>query len=133
MSTSEISELDTLSPTLEKILEDAPPRPKKVIVCNSCNHLLADAGDQHQILGSHEHEFMNPYGLLHRFRCFRNALGCAIKGHREFADSWFPGYTWRIATCGQCDTHIGWLFEGSDSFYGLLVQKIVTMDLDENS
>ena len=26
------------------------------------------------------------------------------------ADSWFPGFGWRIASCGCCGSHLGWLF-----------------------
>ena len=25
-------------------------------------------------------------------------------------DSWFPGYGWRIVSCGMCGNHLGWLF-----------------------
>ena len=30
--------------------------------------------------------------------------------HASKEDSWFPGYSWRIASCGECASHLGWLF-----------------------
>lgn len=27
------------------------------------------------------------------------------------ANTWWPGFSWRIATCPRCHTHVGWLFE----------------------
>jgi len=40
------------------------------------------------------------------------------------SDSWFPGYSWSILVCQQCEsaTHIGWKFAGPEGvFYGLIV------------
>ena len=76
--------------------------------------------------------FVNPYGVVHHFRCYGRALGCSTKGNAHHADTWFPGYRWKIATCGNCDDHLGWLFEATDSFYGLLVAKIITQNLNAN-
>ncbi|XP_041974579.1 protein cereblon-like isoform X1 [Aricia agestis] len=53
------------------------------------------------------------------------------------ADSWFPGYTWRICTCPHCGQHLGWTFESttdkSDNsdiehthkFHGLILSNIL--------
>lgn len=123
-------ELETLSINLEEELEWIPPRPESVVICWKCAHVLADAADTHEIHGGVEHEFSNPYGVVHRFRCYRHALGCSTKGSAYHADTWFPGYRWKLATCGNCDDHLGWLFEAGDSFFGLLVSKIVTQRLD---
>ena len=30
--------------------------------------------------------------------------------HASTEDSWFPGYAWRVASCGECASHLGWLF-----------------------
>ena len=43
--------------------------------------------------------------------------------------SWFPGYRWSIASCSECDQHLGWGFhESTDSsathFFGLVVTSL---------
>lgn len=121
-------ELDVVSPDVAKLIESLRDRPQRYVVCKSCNHRLADADQQHTILGGSEHEFVNPHGVVHRFRCYKDAPGCTIVGKRQAADTWFYGYTWRVSNCGQCDTFIGWLFESEDSFFGLLVDKIFRED-----
>lgn len=127
---NQVPDLVAATTRLEELMEWLPPTPESVIVCVRCSHVLADAADTHEILGSVEHEFVNPFGVVHHFRCYGHALGCATKGRAHHADTWFPGYRWKIATCGNCDDHLGWFFEASDSFYGLLTAKIVTQSLD---
>lgn len=51
------------------------------------------------------------------------------------ADSWFPGYTWRICACPHCGQHLGWVFESTEdgniaepqrqSFHGLILSNIL--------
>lgn len=119
------------SSDLEEVVEQATQRPRKLIICLQCRHHLADADDALFVDGQHEYELANPHGIVHKFRCFRDALGCAIEGRPTAADTWFPGYTWRLASCGNCRTHLGWFFEASKSFYGLLVIKTTVSRLDE--
>jgi hypothetical protein len=39
--------------------------------------------------------------------------------------SWFSGYRWRVALCGRCLGHLGWRFEQGDSFYGLILDRLL--------
>ena len=119
------------SPDLAEIVERNPTHSRKLVVCLQCRHHLADAEDALFVEGQHEYELTNPHGIVHKFRCFRDALGCAIEGQPTSADTWFTGHTWRLATCGNCRTHLGWFFEASKSFYGLLVIKTTVARLDE--
>lgn len=128
-----INEVETVSAELEELLEAIPSPPQEVIVCKLCRHRLADADLMHNINGKIEHEFTNPFGIVHRFRSYNDAPGCKIQGSREAADTWFLGYTWRICTCGKCDTFLGWLFEANDSFFGLLISKITQENLRASS
>ena len=129
MPTADV-DTDSLVFNIEEELDWLPNRPESVVVCTRCNHVLADASDVYEILGSSEHEFVNPYGVVHHFRCYKHALGCAAKGSSHHADTWFPGHTWQLATCGNCDDHLGWRFEAGDEFFGLLILKISTQNLN---
>jgi hypothetical protein len=44
-------------------------------------------------------------------------------GQPEPADSWFPGYLWRLCLCAQCNHHLGWSYQPYDQntivFFGL--------------
>lgn len=121
-----VKETETLDPLLKERLKEND-RPKEgYVFCLACSHVLAHANDRLDIDGSHEHSFSNPHGFTHHFGCYQEALGCAIEGPTVAADSWFPGYLWRLAMCAECGQHIGWLFEREDHFYGLLIDKIQT-------
>ncbi len=120
MSTTEVH---TVSPDVADSIENIPKTPKNLLICRACGHPLADADDIYSIGGESEHERVNPYGVTYQFRCFANALGCGIAGLPTAADTWFMGYTWRLAICGNCEIHLGWLFESLDSFYGLLNRR----------
>ncbi|XP_015222680.2 uncharacterized protein [Lepisosteus oculatus] len=83
--------------------------------------------------------FQNPHGSRFRVVTLRRA---AVRRHWP-ADghfSWFPGYSWTVATCPRCHTHLGWGFQPSDwpdrvsdrefedseqTFVGLIVDKLL--------
>ncbi|KPJ13732.1 Protein cereblon [Papilio machaon] len=59
---------------------------------------------------------------------------CQNIGPNQGADSWFPGYTWRICTCPHCGHHLGWTFERNDKdsppddiayFHGIILSNIL--------
>ena len=55
------------------------------------------------------------------------------------ADTWYPGYSWRVCTCPHCGQHLGWMFQPEDEiederlqekpteigFYGLILDKLI--------
>lgn len=100
--------------------------PTHLVICRYCEAVLAYLSDAIEVSGQHEYVKINPFGHQHHFRCFSEALGCSLQGPREYADSWFPGYTWQLAICAACNSHVGWLFEGNNHFYGLINNRVTT-------
>lgn len=96
------------------------------LVCAACEHRITSQDLREERAGSHEHTFVNPGGYVHHIGCFAAASGCVHPGAVETAFSWFPGWSWQIAECGRCRTHLGWLFRcAGEQFHGLLVEKLV--------
>ena len=95
------------------------------LFCTACSHLIGHVVDRIEVNGSFLHTCTNPYGYVHHFGCHSDAHGCAISGGHHAADSWFKGFSWRLANCGNCDTHLGWLFERpGEHFFGLILDRI---------
>jgi hypothetical protein len=93
--------------------------------CIACDHALTSRDLRCEQAGAHEHTFVNPAGFMHHIACFAAAPGCSYLGDPQVAFSWFPGWSWQIATCGRCRAHVGWLFRCSpDQFHGLIVNAI---------
>ncbi len=118
-------QLEGLDPKLRELLEPNQQE-RRFVYCAQCSHVVSSPQERISIAGSHEHRFTNPYGFEFHLGCFRKALGCAISGAATAADTWFPGYLWRFATCEQCGAHLGWYFAhaAGDSFYGLILSRI---------
>jgi len=96
------------------------------LLCAACrSHICSDA-ERIAVAGQHEHEFPNPAGIIYRIGCFSDAAGCTEVGEPTLEWSWFAGFTWRIALCGHCGTHMGWGFGGETTFYGLIVDRLVS-------
>jgi hypothetical protein len=111
-----------LDPKLKEIVDDAE---RNFIYCRECSNVIARSSDRIEVRGGHDHQFTNPYSLKFHIGCFTDALGCAISGERVAADTWFPGFQWRHATCGECHVHLGWYFDRPDKyFYGLILDHI---------
>ena len=96
------------------------------LLCAVCRHRLTRAGFKIEKNGAHTHTFTNPHGLTFNLRCFSQAPGCAALGPAAMEYSWFAGYAWQIAICGNCRVHLGWKYYGAtDTFYGLIREQLV--------
>jgi len=106
----------------EQISED-----DKFIRCAQCLNAIAKPTERIVIGGAHRHTFANPHGILFEIACFSFADGCRYLGPGTDEFTWFKGYDWRIALCGKCLVHLGWQFTsaGKDSFYGLIVDRLI--------
>ena len=98
------------------------------ILCKACFGKVTTKNDQFEKNNQDEHCFFNPHGVAFVISCFHRAH-CIIHGESSYEFTWFKGYAWSLAMCVQCREHLGWFFEGrgGDSFYGLIVDKLVEM------
>jgi len=112
-------------------IETEGPEGKKgnKLKCHVCGSIVTDEQMRIDVLGQTIHCRTNPGGFTYRFRCYMDAPGCSAMGMATTEHSWFMGYTWQIACCGQCGEHLGWLFKGNDRFYGLIEGRVVADDL----
>jgi hypothetical protein len=114
-----------LDPRLKDLLKEDTGDPGNLVYCSACKHPVARKSDVIAVNGAHTHYFTNPYGIRFHVGCYSAALGCDLSGRPTAADTWFPGFKWRLATCAECRGHLGWYFERGDSyFYGLIVDRI---------
>ncbi|WP_319525554.1 cereblon family protein [uncultured Desulfosarcina sp.] len=100
--------------------------PEDAIVCRRCLHEITSPVEIREINGAHTHTFANPEGIIFEIGCYRDARGCGYIGPPSTEFTWFSGYTWRIAVCGNCHSHLGWLFSAPDGrfFHGLITSRI---------
>ncbi|MBI3898079.1 MAG: hypothetical protein HY308_07260 [Gammaproteobacteria bacterium] len=103
------------------------PKREQRLFCARCRHLITHDDHRVAIHSGHTHTCTNPLGITFHIACFRQALGCNVFGIPTAADSWFPGYFWRIAACAKCEAHLGWEFRSmTDEFYGLIVDRLTS-------
>lgn len=103
------------------------------LLCAACRHAVTDPNQRIAVQGAHEHNFTNPHGITFHIGCFRDASGCAAVGDATTDFSWFPGYTWRVALCMNCQAHLGWRFQmNQDYFHGLIVNRLVLENRNDN-
>jgi hypothetical protein len=92
------------------------------IFCRRCGWRITEESNRITVNGLHHHTFFNPAGLLFELGCFRYAPGCLVLGEASSDFSWFAGYLWRVAFCGQCSAHLGWRFENQHAtFFSLII------------
>ncbi|KAJ1263713.1 hypothetical protein BS78_09G207200 [Paspalum vaginatum] len=102
-----------------------------LIKCRSCQSHIAKRSDMVVMstdgpLGA----YVNPHGCVHETITVSNANGLALIGNPSNVHSWFPGYSWTIAECAACESHIGWLFRATKknlrprSFWGIRSSQI---------
>lgn len=96
------------------------------LLCKQCRHRISHASERVRVQGAHRHTFVNPQGFIFEIGCFANAPGCRQVGLATDDFSWFKGRWWKIAVCGNCRIHIGWLYLSTSlpGFYGLILDRI---------
>lgn len=107
--------------------EENEPDIDKYILCRQCRRIITTPTERIEMLGAHQHAFANPHGIVYQIGCFRSATGCGYTGQPTNEFSWFKGFSWRLAVCGSCLFHLGWLFisPGSESFNGLILDHLI--------
>lgn len=103
---------------------------EEVILCRQCDRPITRPAERIEISGSHKHTFANPHGIVFEIGCFRAAFGCGYSGPTTNEFTWFKGYNWKVAVCGSCAAHLGWLFlsSGSAAFHGLILNRLKSSD-----
>lgn len=95
------------------------------VVCAACEHRITSRDYRIEMLGAHEHTFVNPGGIVHHLGCYALAPGVVESGAPEQAFSWFPGWSWQIVSCGRCRSHLGWIYRcAADAFHGLITAAL---------
>jgi ATP-dependent protease La (LON) substrate-binding domain/Yippee zinc-binding/DNA-binding /Mis18, centromere assembly len=87
--------------------------------------------------------YVNEHGAVHQTVTVREVCEPDIwySGGPQTRDSWFPGYSWTIMSCGFCGGHLGWKFRRlrpetaanrPEYFYGLSAANIVTSPIQSS-
>ena len=97
------------------------------IRCRQCYQVLTRPAERIAVQGTHQHTFANPQGIVYHVGCFRSVRGCGYVGPATDEFTWFRGFSWRIAICSMCLTHLGWFFmsKGNESFNGLILDRLI--------
>ncbi len=104
---------------------DAGVTDDEALRCAVCDHKITERALRIEMAGGHEHTFVNPHGIAFVIGCFAAAPGCVYLGTTEQAFSWFPGWTWQVAACRQCRTHVGWIYRlAGQQFHGLILAAL---------
>ncbi|MBI5165051.1 MAG: hypothetical protein HY985_14260 [Magnetospirillum sp.] len=96
--------------------------------CIRCGQFVTRTSWALRMGGDHEHVLFNPAGVIFRVACFADAPGVVAVGSASGQFTWFRGYLWRVALCRGCDTHLGWMYEGTGApavFFGLIRTLLV--------
>ncbi|MBW2606015.1 MAG: hypothetical protein JRD05_00120 [Deltaproteobacteria bacterium] len=112
---------------VEDETKEKEPDIDEYILCRQCLQVITSPAERIEMQGAHQHTFANPNGIVYQIGCFRSASGCGYAGQPSYEFSWFKGYSWRVAVCGSCLFHLGWLFTspGSESFNGLILDHLI--------
>lgn len=114
------------------VAEEGRTSPATLILCRACGHELASGTDIHFVpsrlaLSSRNDTFVggrrvniqlfeNPHGHQFEVITFRKAdVTQHWPAYTHF--SWFPGFSWAVATCPRCKTHLG-------GYESVMVQKV---------
>lgn len=103
---------------------EAQTAPKKPWRCRKCVGAITTDDQRIEIDGRHVHLRLNPNAFAFLFGCFRRAPGAIAEGVPTSDATWFDGHQWQYAMCGNCGTHLGWVFTGASNFVGLVLERL---------
>jgi len=93
---------------------DQLKKDRTFLSCQACHSPLSSTGNAFTVGGAEgtTGNYVNEYGVIHQTITVRAIEEHSLQysGGPETHDSWFPGYSWTIAHCSWCLSHIGWKF-----------------------
>ena len=112
---------------VEEQVKEKESDKEESILCRRCRQVITSSVERIEVQGSHQHAFANPHGLVYQIGCFRSAGGCGYAGPATKEWIWFSGFSWRVAVCSMCLTHLGWFYinSGHETFNGLIVERLI--------
>jgi hypothetical protein len=119
---------------LHKLKYGEKINPDAAVCCAACLCAVTSNKARFEIQGSIEHVCINPHGFRFHIVCFREAPGCVLEGTPTSLHSWFSGYDWRYALCGNCRMHLGWHYNasGGAAFHGLIKDRLIEKPAAQN-
>lgn len=107
--------------------DEAKTAAARKVLCRECLHPVTREQDRTAVQGAHRHTFANPSGIVFTIGCFQAAGGCGAAGSPSEEFTWFKGFSWRVAVCAGCLSHLGWLFSAGagTSFWGLILDHLI--------
>lgn len=87
---------------------------QKHVACNRCQNKLGLMNNAFTVrsAGGVTGNYVNEHGVVHQTITIREVNEGSVLCYGEPCekDSWFPGYSWTIACCSACFSHVGWKF-----------------------
>lgn len=110
---------------------------KCTLCCASCVTTIARRENIFAMSSEGLHSnYCNPGGYVHDIVTLSKVSNVVLSGNPSLEFSWFPGYTWTIAVCLQCGSHLGWRFDSTKKslrprmFWGLCRNYITPQEED---
>ena len=113
---------------LTKAKQEAADEDHTAYCCAVCQQFITSDSTAINVEGEHIHVKTNPDGRKYLLCCYSGATGCTQSGDPTSYYSWFTGYNWQYAHCRQCGVQLGWYFEGTSRFYGIIKEQLVRCD-----
>ena len=120
----------TETPDENTVDNSAESKEQKYYRCKKCFIPIAVQGSECSV-GTQASSTIqiNPHGYLHHVLTIKDAFNIFLYGSLTPADSWFPGYSWRLCICIQCISHVGWSYHQANTtkheFIGLRRDAII--------
>jgi uncharacterized CHY-type Zn-finger protein len=116
-------QIEAVSSTI--LQETETEKEKESILCKHCKNEITTVEHSAVVNGQHAHILKNPAGITFHIGCFSKAWGCIVYGIPTDEFTWFAGFSWCVALCAHCFTHLGWYYQsGGDSFFGLILANL---------
>mmetsp|Transcript_10528 Transcript_10528/g.22515 ORF Transcript_10528/g.22515 Transcript_10528/m.22515 type:complete len:944 (+) Transcript_10528:278-3109(+) len=99
---------------LRYILKKIQKQRETMLRCKHCGALISPMRNVFTVGGAEgtTGAYVNEHGIVHQTVTLRSVDNRSVvcTGRPETKDSWFPGYSWDIAYCTICYSHLGWQF-----------------------
>jgi len=111
----DLLEMECRASQLKHLLKNIEKERETILRCKCCAAALSPMRHVFTVKGAEgtTGHYVNEHGIVHQTVTLREVdpkVSVVCVGRQETKDSWFPGYSWQIAYCYVCSSHLGWRF-----------------------